>query len=256
MVDILLNEVNVEKAVEFVKKSIIDLLKGKYPITDFVTSKTLKGTYKGDKLTTTKDGKKGEKGTWPWDDVECSIAHVKLCQRMKERDPGNAPQSNDRIPYTTVEMNDPRNKLLQGEKIEHVDYIKENKLKVDYMFYLTNQIKNPTVQFLEHLIDNPEGMFKEAQTIETNRKLGNVSILNYIKVKPKNGTKKQELNLNVSKRKSKNLSKYYINEDNIDLEKVGLGENINEEEKGYNSEDEKSEDKVRKEQLKKLFLEL
>ena len=65
------------------------------------------------------------------------------------------------------------------------------------MFYLTNQIKNPTVQFLEHLIQNPDAMFKEAQMIETNRKLGNVSMLNYVNVKPKNGAKNSELNLNV-----------------------------------------------------------
>ena len=39
MVDILLNEVNVEKAVNYIKKSIINLLKGKYPLHNFVTSK-------------------------------------------------------------------------------------------------------------------------------------------------------------------------------------------------------------------------
>ena len=38
MVDILLNEVNVNKAVEYIKDSISDLLKGKYPLYNFVTS--------------------------------------------------------------------------------------------------------------------------------------------------------------------------------------------------------------------------
>ena len=36
MVDILLNEINVDKAVKFVKKSIKSLMKGEYPLADFV----------------------------------------------------------------------------------------------------------------------------------------------------------------------------------------------------------------------------
>ena len=35
---------------------------------------------------------------------------------------------------------------LQGEKIEHPKYIIDNKLKIDYSFYITNQIMNPVQQ--------------------------------------------------------------------------------------------------------------
>ena len=35
---------------------------------------------------------------------------------------------------------------LQGERVEHPEYILENKLKIDYLFYITNQIQKPVCQ--------------------------------------------------------------------------------------------------------------
>ena len=35
---------------------------------------------------------------------------------------------------------------LQGDRIEHPDYIREHKLKPDYYFYITNQIMKPVAQ--------------------------------------------------------------------------------------------------------------
>lgn len=93
---------------------------------------------------------KNASGTWSWDDCICSQSHVYLSQKIKERDPGNVPQLNDRIPFITIENN---KKILQSHKIENPDYIKQNNLKIDYLFYLTNQIKNPAIQFLELIMD-------------------------------------------------------------------------------------------------------
>ena len=39
--------------------------------------------------------------------------------------------------------------ILQGDRIEHPDYIKEKKLKLDYKFYISNQIMNPVKQVLD-----------------------------------------------------------------------------------------------------------
>ena len=60
MVNLLLDTENggVDKALKFLRKSVNDLLKGNYPVRYFTTTKTLRGTYKGDKLSTTKKGKK------------------------------------------------------------------------------------------------------------------------------------------------------------------------------------------------------
>lgn len=164
-VEITMDEQNPEKAIEFIKTALKDILDGKYPITDFITTKTLKANYKGEKLRTNEKGKEGEKGTWFWDDVKCSIAHVRLCQKMKQRDPGNCPEVNDRISFVTVALPNSK-KLLQADRIEHPDYIIKNGLKIDYLFYITNQISNPCIQFFELLTDELSDVFKRIVDIE------------------------------------------------------------------------------------------
>jgi len=234
MVDILLNEVNVDKAVDFVKSSIVNLLKGKYPLYNFVTSKTLKANYKD----------------------RTRIAHVCLADRMKERDPGSAPQINERIPYAYIVV-PPKKGLLQGDRIEHPEYILENNLQVDYLFYLTNQIKNPTVQFLELLVDDPDSMFNEAIQIENNKRAGNVSIARFFNVKK---GKKKELSELVIKRKTKSkvMAKYYLNDDSPDMEKLGLDYSSEEEEDDQSiiSDEEKESENKNNSKYKKLFLDL
>ena len=73
-----------------------------------------------------------------------SIAHKVLANRIAERDPGNKPAPGDRIPYIYIINNNKR--ALQGEKIETPQFIKENKVKIDYGFYISNQIMKPVTQ--------------------------------------------------------------------------------------------------------------
>ena len=46
--------------------------------------------------------------------------------------------------------------ILQGDRIEHIDYIKQNSLVLDYEFYITNQIMNPVKQVLDLEMDKEE----------------------------------------------------------------------------------------------------
>ena len=48
--------------------------------------------------------------------------------------------------------------ILQGDRIEHVDYILDNpdKAELDYRFYISNQIMNPVKQLLDVAIDPEE----------------------------------------------------------------------------------------------------
>ena len=101
---------------------------------------------------------------------------------MALRDPGNKPKSNDRIPYAYIVLSNdklydtknpyksgaikghqPRLKnILQGDRIEHIDFIRKNNLKLDYEFYITNQIMNPVKQVLDLVLpsDKTELIFK------------------------------------------------------------------------------------------------
>ena len=142
-------------AEQFIKKSFEDIANGKFHISDFIISKNLKSKYKGLKLTTDKHGEAGTEGEWFWDDCKVSAAHVTLAQRMKKRDPGSAPEINTRVPYVMVAVEKQKNEtLLQGDKIENPKFILENNLKIDYLFYITNQIKNSLIQFFELIEDS------------------------------------------------------------------------------------------------------
>jgi len=157
MIDIMMNEIDCDKTITFTKKSIRDIFKSKYPIKDFVTSKTIKDINKY-KLSVKKDLKgnivldaDGNEQNF------INIAHVMLAQKMIKEKRANAPQMNDRVPFAYIEVPKLKGqKVLQGEKIEHPDYIVQNNLKLDYMFYITNQIMLPAIQFLELVTAKPE----------------------------------------------------------------------------------------------------
>ena len=71
------------------------------------------------------------------------------------RDPGNKPSSNDRIPYVYIETKG--KPKLQGDRIETPDFIRENSLKPDYMFYITNQIMKPVAQIYSLIVEDLDG---------------------------------------------------------------------------------------------------
>jgi DNA polymerase elongation subunit (family B) len=122
IIDILMKEQNINRAIEFLQTSLQNIVDEKYPMDKLIITKSLRSGYKNPQ----------------------SIAHKVLADRMTARDPGNKPSSGDRIPF--VYINTPNKKALQGEKIETPNFIKENGLKIDYSFYITNQIMKPVQQ--------------------------------------------------------------------------------------------------------------
>lgn len=143
IIDIILNEQDVQKSIDFLSSSLNDLIAGKYPLEDLVITKSLRSDYK---------------------DPE-KIAHKMLADRIKERDPGNAPNVNDRIPFVYVKTKEkPKGeKTLQGERIETPDYIRNKNLQPDYEFYITNQIMNPVLQVYALVLDQLPGYEKNTQ---------------------------------------------------------------------------------------------
>ncbi|QKF93823.1 DNA-directed DNA polymerase family B [Fadolivirus algeromassiliense] len=163
----ILNDKSSDKAVEFTKKTLRDILSCKYTLDKFIITKTLKGN------ALTKDENKLEvkkpKDQRAYAD-RSRIVHAVLADRMADRDPGNRPQSNERIPYAYILTE--KEVELQGERVEHPEYIVENKLPLDYLFYITNQIMKPSIQFLEHVIENPNKIFEDCIMKEMNRRVG------------------------------------------------------------------------------------
>ena len=74
---------------------------------------------------------------------------------MEARDPGTAPNVGDRVQYVYVDENKGASK--QGERIEHVDWVRAHNLKPDTHFYISNQIQNPVAQLFALCIEQLDG---------------------------------------------------------------------------------------------------
>lgn len=157
IIDQILNKRSSVGAVEFTNSTLLKIITGKYLIDKFIISKTLKD--------------KDAYADWT------KMVHVVLADRIAQRDAGNKPQSNDRIPFVYIETD--KKVKLQGERVEHPQYIKDNNLKIDYMFYITNQIMKPAIQFLELIVKNPDSIFKKYLIREENRKSGIEPIMKF-----------------------------------------------------------------------------
>ena len=139
--DILMEERDIRKAQRYVMDKLSDVLQNRIPLEKFIITKQLSDNYAA-----AKEGYEG-KATLP--------AHVVLANRMKERDPGSAPQVGDRVPFLYV--NERKNGKKQGDRIEHLDYVIKNKLTPDAEFYVTNQIQNPVAQMFALALESLEG---------------------------------------------------------------------------------------------------
>jgi len=139
IIDIIMKQKDIHPAIVYLKKSLRKLVKNTYPIQTLIITKTLSSYYKDPDR----------------------IAHKVLADRIGERDPGKKPQINDRIPYIYIEV--AKKVKLQGDRIEHPEFIKEHNLKPDYEFYITNQIMKPVSQIFALCLDELPGFTKNIQ---------------------------------------------------------------------------------------------
>ena len=130
VIDILMKECNVQKAIEFVNQCLQEIVDGQVSMEKLIITKSLRSFYKNPQ----------------------QIAHKVLADRIAAREPGNKPTSGDRIPFAYIIQ--PNKKALQGEKIETPTYIKEKGLQLDYSFYITNQIMKPLLQLFGLVLED------------------------------------------------------------------------------------------------------
>lgn len=117
----LMNNTNIEPAIQFLNKCLEDLIKGNIGMDKLAITKSLRSDYKNPQ----------------------QIAHRVLADRIGQRDPGNKPKPGDRIKYLFITNIQAK---LQGEKIETPEFITQNKLRIDYTYYITNQLMKPLLQ--------------------------------------------------------------------------------------------------------------
>jgi DNA polymerase elongation subunit (family B) len=156
VLDIILNEGDIEKSLKFLDTQLERLVKGEVPIEDLIITKTLKGFYKNPN----------------------QIAHKVLADRMRKRDPGSAPQANDRVAYVYIMVNEKTLKqqngwdyrVLQGDKIEDPQFIRDHKLSMDYEHYITNQLMKPISQLYSLILEDLKGFKHKERTYYANLK--------------------------------------------------------------------------------------
>lgn len=122
ILNILMTDNNIEKAITFLNNSLIELIKGNVTMDKLSITKALRGYYKN----------------------PATIAHSVLANRIGRRDSGNKPKPGDRIKFVHIVIDN--KKALQGEKIETPEFIIQNNVVIDYSFYITNQLMKPLQQ--------------------------------------------------------------------------------------------------------------
>ena len=129
IIDILMKQQDIKMAMDFLNTSLQNIVNEKYPMDKLIITKSLRSGYKNPQ----------------------QIAHKVLADRITARDPGNKPNAGDRIPF--VYIHNINKKALQGDKIEIPSYIVENNIKIDYSFYITNQIMKPVQQLFALVLE-------------------------------------------------------------------------------------------------------
>ena len=121
-------ENNLEKGRLEAERHIDMLLNGEVPIKKLILSKNLRNDYARPE----------------------TIAHYQLVQKMKLRDINSAPKPGDRVPFVYVDIGDP--KALSWKKVEDPEYVVENNIPIDKLYYLEHQLKNPLKTIFDILL--------------------------------------------------------------------------------------------------------
>jgi DNA polymerase elongation subunit (family B) len=207
IIDQILNKLSPEGAFEFTKDILNKIIFKQFKIDKFIITKTLKGNSLTKEERILEQKKPKEQRAY----VDRSrIVHAVLADRMADRSPGDRPLSNDRIPYAYIMV--PFEPELQGDRVESPEYILENNLELDFLFYITNQIMKPALKFLDLITTNAHGLFKEYIIREENRKNNILPIMYYANGNIENDVEKfindnVDKTLSIKKTKKKTIKK-------------------------------------------------
>ena len=146
ILNILMKENDIQKAIDFLYRSLDNLIAGTVPMEKLAITKALRSDYKN----------------------PLQIGHWVLAERIGKRDPGNRPKPGDRMKFVFVVNN--QKKALMGDKIETPEYILENNLQIDYTHYITNQLMKPLQQLFGLALEPIWEHQRKTSAIKTYRK--------------------------------------------------------------------------------------
>lgn len=124
-----LGERDIRGAYEYISNMTRELLMGHVDADELVMSKSL-----------------GAKYSKP--DATNPMPHVAVAVKMKKRDPNNYPKSGERVRFIFT-VNGER---LLKDRAEDPEYVKENGLDIDYLYYIDNQMLKPAKEIFDMLL--------------------------------------------------------------------------------------------------------
>lgn len=120
-----------DAALEAARSHVAAILSGTCSVDQFVVSKTLRNDYKNDKQ-----------------------PHLYVARKLGQRRGFPVP-SGSRVPYVFVkDLDNPDG--LQADKAEDPDFVAEQGLPLDVLYYLEHQVMSPVCALLEVLVPNPQ----------------------------------------------------------------------------------------------------
>jgi DNA polymerase delta subunit 1 len=130
ILDIILESNNPESATECARMRSRQLIQGEVPIEKLILSQKLAESYKSD-----------------------NMAHVRVRDKIRKREPGSEPQPGDRVPYVIIKS---YGHEKQFEGAEDPKGVKKKSRELDYQHYFVNKFINPISDLLEPLVPNPK----------------------------------------------------------------------------------------------------
>ena len=145
ILNILMKTNDLKQATDFLDRALNELVSGKVPMEKLMITRALRSDYKNPQ----------------------QIAHKVLADRIAQRDPGNKPKSGDRMKFVFIENPATTKKTLLGDRIETPEFIVSNGLKIDYNYYITNQLMKPLQQLFGLALEQIWESQKKLSAIKT-----------------------------------------------------------------------------------------
>jgi DNA polymerase delta subunit 1 len=141
VLDAIMYDKNTEAALDAARQHVVKVLSGDYPVDKFVVSKSLRGDYKN-----------------------AAQPHVHVAAKLASRR-GYPVPTGSRVPYVFVENLDAP-LSLQAERAEDPQFVVDNDLPLDVLYYLEHQIKSPVCALLDVLVDDAETSVFDHESIK------------------------------------------------------------------------------------------
>ncbi|MCD6477710.1 MAG: DNA polymerase elongation subunit [Candidatus Aenigmarchaeota archaeon] len=130
VLNIILKEGDVKKAISYVQKEVDNLNTGNVDLRKLAVTKSI---------------------TKNIDKYDGMLPHIELAKKIRKRDPSKSPSPGTRISFVIVKGNQ-----MLSKRAEDPEYIKEHNLKIDSDYYINNQLI-PPLERIFHIIGVDKG---------------------------------------------------------------------------------------------------